>query len=263
MPLSLPPPDKRQLARSPLALVVCQVKFEARPAVVDARLAVAFHDSLGGHNGRYDKLEPVAAQALSIQGGPMGIQSSTQSLPGWRIRSSDGGWTIVLMPDHVALETSRYTTWSGDFEPRLHSVLDATVRHIEPALEQRLGLRYVDRITEPPVETAAEWREYINPTFLGPALDELLGEGVRAAQQQIDLDLGQATTASIRHGFFADPTREGKPTYLLDVDVYRESGLLFDPVGIKATLKQLHERSSQIFQRVITPTMLQYLDSAQ
>ena len=165
------------------------------------------------------------------------------------------------MPDHVVLETSRYTTWSGDFEHRLGNLLDATAQHISPVLEQRVGLRYVDRITEPLVKEVSGWRDYISPAFLGPVLDEPIGDAVRAAQQQIDLDLGDSVTASIRHGFFADPTRDGALTYLLDVDVYREIGQPFDVAGIKAALEIFHERSLQIFQRVVTPRMLDLLDT--
>ncbi|MGH2411610.1 MAG: TIGR04255 family protein, partial [Chloroflexota bacterium] len=111
MPLSLPPPDKRQLARSPLALVVCQIKFEELIAATDTRVAVAFHDALGGRTGPYQKLEPAINQTINVIGGPGGVQSSAQPRQGWRLRSTDGSWTVVLMPDNVILETSRYVTW--------------------------------------------------------------------------------------------------------------------------------------------------------
>jgi uncharacterized protein (TIGR04255 family) len=163
------------------------------------------------------------------------------------------------MPDNVTLETSAYTTWSDEFEPRLNRVLDATAQHVAPIIEQRLGLRYVDRMTEPTVTVTSEWRDYISPNFLGPVLDEYIGVAVRATQQQIDLDLGDSMTASIRHGLFAEPNRDGALTYLLDVDVYRETGQQFDVAGIKAALGIFHERSLQIFQRVVTPKMIDFL----
>ncbi len=262
MPLALPAPDKRQLARAPLALVVCQIKFEELLEVADSRKALAFHESLGGRNGLYPRLERLKNQTVNIQGGPMGLQQSVmQPQLGWRFLAAEGDWTVALMPDHVVLETSRYTTWSGDFEHRLGNLLDATAQHISPVLEQRVGLRYVDRITEPLVKEASGWRDYISPAFLGPVLDAPIGDAVRAAQQQIDLDLGDGITSSIRHGFFADPTRDGALTYLLDVDVYREIGQPFDVAGIKAALRTYHERSLQIFQRVVTPRMLDLLDT--
>ncbi len=261
MPFPLPAPDKRRLTRSPLALVVCQVKFEELIAPSDARTAVAFHDALGGRSGPYPKLEQAISQTINVVGGPGGVQSSAQPRQGWRLRSAEGHWTVVLMPDHVVLETSRYTTWSDDFEPRLNNLLRATALHIEPALEQRLGLRYVDRITEPAVQAPGEWREYINLTFLGAILDDQIEGSIRAAQQQIDVDLGDGIAAGVRHGFFADPSRDGSPTYLLDVDVYRETGQAFDVAGIMATLNIFHERNLQVFQRVMTPKMLDYLRS--
>ena len=262
MSLSLPAPDKRQLARSPLALVVCQVQFEELAAATDARLAVRFSQALGGRTGPYPRLEPVSIQTINVVGGPAGMQSTAQPRQGWRLQSSDGYWTVVLMPDHVALETSRYTTWSDDFQKRIADVLDATGRLIEPAIEQRLGLRYVNRVTEPAVKAPAEWRDYVASSFLGPVLDETLGGAVQAAQQQLDLSLDDSVSCNVRHGFFSDPARRGAPTYLIDIDVYRATGQPFDLPGIKQTLATFNERVLQVFQVVVTPQLVEFLRTA-
>jgi uncharacterized protein (TIGR04255 family) len=262
MPLSLPPPDERRLARSPLALVVCQVSFEELAAATDARLALSFHEELGGRSGLYPKLEPVKLQMVNVQGGPGGFQSAAQTRQGWRFQSTDGFWTVTLMPDHVALETSRYTTWSDDFQIRLANVIDAAAHLVEPAIEQRLGLRYVNRITEPVVKAAAEWRDYVASSFLGPVLDETLGEAVQAAQQQVDLSLDASVSCSVRHGFFNDPSRDGAPTYLIDIDVFRATGQPFDLAEIKETLVTFNTRVLQIFQAVVTPKLLDLLRAA-
>ncbi len=67
------------------------------------------------------------------------------------------------MPDHVSLETTSYTTWGDDFQPRLTALIEATATCVEPAIEQRLGLRYVDRIRELELTSIGAWRDYIAP----------------------------------------------------------------------------------------------------
>jgi hypothetical protein len=41
-----------------------------------------------------------------------------------------------LDADHVALETTAYSTWEEDFEPRLRAAVAATAEHVQPALER-------------------------------------------------------------------------------------------------------------------------------
>lgn len=256
MSLNLPEPDRSPLARSPLALVVCQVRFDEVLAVSDTRTLRAMHEALGGRHGQYPKAEKLIGQAMSIQfsAGAASAEARPQET-GWRLSSPDGRWAITLMPTYVALETSAYTSWGDDFRPRLQRLIEATAEHIAPELEQRLGLRYVNRITEPRVTTPQEWRGYIADEFLGVLLHEHLGPAARAAQQQIDLDLDQGILCGLRHGFFVDPARDRALTYVLDFDVYREGALPFDPSDIMTTVDAFNTLVLQLFQQAITPQM--------
>ena len=55
MALDLPEPDDAQLPRSPLELVVFQVRFENRLRVSEGAVALAFHGALG--DGEYPNIE--------------------------------------------------------------------------------------------------------------------------------------------------------------------------------------------------------------
>ncbi len=174
MRLELPAPDTTRLEKSPLQLVVCQVRFEDIPSVTDPRLALAIHGRLGGREGPYPILEQLKGEQLEVTLGIGGSPIATQTSPlnGWRLFSQGRDWIVSLLPGSVSLETTAYTIWDGDFNSRLASLLDAVSEELRPALEQRLGLRYVDLLTEPEVTSPVGWQGWVETKFLGPILHE-------------------------------------------------------------------------------------------
>lgn len=260
MPLNLPVPDKRQLKRSPLVLVVAQIRHEEIIDLGTGRAMLEIHKALGGSSGRYPRSEQATEQATNIQVAPGVLPRATQTQrKGWRLRSSDGAWTISLMPEFFSLETTAYATWIDDFRPRFTELVDAVDHSIDPATQQRIGLRFVDRIIDPVVSAPQGWEGYIAPEFLGPLLHPHLGPAALATQQQIDLDAGNDVRSSIRHGYFTDPTRENALTYLLDFDVYREEIRAFDKDDIMSSLDAFNLLSLQLFQQAVTSRLLDEL----
>src|SRR5262249_2646702 len=143
---------------------------------------------------------------------------SETNLFGWRFTSSDGRWVVSIAPDHFALETSAYLNWP-DFAARFGELVDAVTTHVAPALELRIGLRYIDRIRELELPTLTAWAPYLRPEMLGLALHPQLGEAVRAAQQQVVLAITEDVVCGIRHGPVAN-AEEGRVDYVLDFDVF-------------------------------------------
>lgn len=260
MPLTLPSPRRERLSRSPLILAVCQVRYEQIPTVSEAQTMLDMHADLGGRKGDFPIAEPLEAGTVNVQIGAGSVQQAAPvALKGWRLRTDDGRWVITLMPDHVSLETTRYTTWEGGFRPRLFTLLDAVGEHIRPAIEVRTGLRYVNRIVEPSVESPRDFRGYIADELLGPVLHSGFGGVVVATQQQIDLDFGQGIRCGMRSGFFLDADRDNRPTYLLDFDVYRQGAQAFEREDIKGSVDHFNEVALQLFQQSVTERMLAYL----
>ncbi len=255
MSLDLPEPDRRPLSRSPLQLVVCQVRYEPVPRASEARVALAVHELLGGREGPFAKMEPL--QSLNITMGPQVMPTATPN--GWRLTSTSGDWTAQLLGDQSSLETTAYETWEGMFRKRLFGLVDALTEQLQPETLNRVGLRYVDRITEPVVNGPAEWSQYIAPEILGPVLHEHLGPGVTAAQQQVDLDAGDEKRATLRHGFFRDQLQGGKLTYVLDFDTYREGIAAWNADEIKGLADELNELALRLFQQTVSAEMLEYM----
>ena len=258
MAISLPAPDRRPLARSPLELVVCQLRFETNLAVSDGHVALSFHETLGGRSGRYPKIGQMTSQELNLAVGAGIPVGHARSLAGWRFAAEDDRWLVSLMPDYVSLETSAYTTWEDDFQPRLDAIIDALAEVLKPALEQRLGLRYVDRIVEPAVGSAAEWGPYIAPELLGLIRHEALGAAVTASRQTLLLQLDEEVKCGLTHGFAPDPSKGGELSYLLDFDIHRDQARAFDATHTKEAAVQFNTFALQLFQMAVTPTFLEY-----
>jgi uncharacterized protein (TIGR04255 family) len=264
MPLSLPEPDRTHLRRSPLEVVVAQVRYENRLVASDSAVARAFHESLGGTGGVYPFIDGASAAVMFnvVVAGPGAsppVPNTETQLTGWRLHDAENRWAVTLMPDHFALETTQYTTWE-EFAPRLAAVIDAIGEHIAPAFEQRLGLRYIDRIGDPVVDEIAGWRPYIRPEVLGILCHPELGDAVLGAQQQVLFDLQDGVAATLRHGPIRDPAAAGVQ-YLLDYDVFRQGGRPFAPNAIRDTFDGFNTAALQLFQATVMPELLGYLGS--
>ncbi len=256
--LDLPEPDTSRLARSPLELVVCQIRHERRLVVGEGATALAVHDALGGASGPYPSIDEVAGAEVNVfvgMGAPNVRETKTS---GWRLASGDGAWVVTLMPDNFSLETSAYTSWADDFAPRLGALIDAVAAHVQPTFEQRIGLRYVDRINELGLPELGAWRPYLRPEVLGLVLHPQLGPGVRTYQQQLVIELAEGAIAGLRHGPVVEPTREAVD-YQLDYDIFRQGGRLFDGAAIKTAAAQFNIYALQLFQATVSDELLEQL----
>lgn len=254
--LELPAPDTRRLERSPLELVVCQIRHERNAAVADAKRAFSVRDGLGD---RYPSDEEATGLALNITGGPAGVATSTDQQQGWNFKSADGSWTVVLMPDFFALETRAYTDWD-DFSARLDELVRQVEEVLKPDVERRVGLRFIDRITDPKVTSPTGWRGWINEALLGPILHGAFGHSIKSIQQVVQLDGGDDMEVLLRHGCLIEgPPSDQAWNYLLDHDCSRSRGRTFSSESIKETAERLHALALSVFQASITPELYAYL----
>lgn len=263
MPLTLPRPDFGYLPKSPLELVVCQVRHDDRP--IDADAALAIQEALGGSDGFFERVEQVELRVASMTVGPgIAAPGPTESFQGWHLKSADGAWTAALLPGHFSLETTQYTRWA-DFDGRLVDLTRAIAATVPPVMEQRVGLRYVDRLRGLDVREPAQWSKWIEPSILGPVLHPVIGAGVESTRQQIDLDLGDGHACVLRHGTVrdADAPADVEVSYLLDFDVYRSQSRRFVPEHIAEATTTFHEKADALFRQVITDDLVRYLGSDQ
>jgi uncharacterized protein (TIGR04255 family) len=250
-PLALPEPSTVTLSRAPLQLVVCQVRHDRNLAVADGGRVLAIREQLN----LYPRMEETAQQEIGLVVGPTGAQplGGGEQQRGWRLLSDDGVWTVALLPDFFALECTGYTSWT-EFRDRMGALADAVLNHLQPSVELRLGLRYVDRISLPEVKDPQGWSGYINDHFLGPTLDEQLGPAMSAVQQIIQMQGPDGIQVLLRHGTQAD-TSSGQWPYVLDTDCFRGDGRRLGVDSLTQGADALHTTALQVFQAVITPQL--------
>lgn len=257
MPLSLPDPRTDRLARSPLQLVVCQVRYARAPRATRLGPARALQTALGGESAW--QLSQIESRVLTVAAAEPTARPSTslEAETGWRLASVPPSWSVTLMPDNVALETTRYESWR-DFSDRLRPLLASVKKEVRPEAVGRIGLRYIDRIQDPAVDKPGQWIRWIEPAALGIICHASLGDAITGCQQQVDLLVDPTLKATVRHGLVRDE-ESGRFHYVMDFDTYRDGVREFNVVEIHADLDRLHRLSIQLFQAMITDDLYSYL----
>lgn len=252
--------DRSLLSQSPLTSVICQVRFNPTPAAGDARKVQELREKLGGE-AAFPALEPITEAAINISISPTAPPvSQQQNSTGWRMTSEDGKRVVVLLPSAVALESFDYPGWDG-FAQDLEALLVAISESVEPVFEQRLGLRYINQLTSPNVQTPEGWRDYIDPTFLGLGVHDEIASMVRFSRQQVVLQLDEDTRGTLHQGYAPDDERENALTYVLDFDIAREGTRPFDSAGIREAVDRFNAYALRLFQLATTGTLRAHLGS--
>jgi uncharacterized protein (TIGR04255 family) len=255
MPLTLPDVDHRPLAKSPLAVTVFQVRFEQNLSVGDGATGLRIHQQLGGREGLYPRVESQQSVTAQMQISPLGISPITASgVParGLRMRDDAGTWVLSVMPDFASLETTAYTTWTNDFRERLIAILNAINEHVSPRVEERVGLRYVNRVIEPDVTIPSDFQGLIAPSLLGAVADPLWSQAVTSSQQQLEMDITDDIKCLLRHGTLPRSTGFGLEAYLLDFDLFRQQPREFNVENIVQAADDLNNTATALFQGALT-----------
>jgi uncharacterized protein (TIGR04255 family) len=236
--LKLPEVEDKPLNNAPLTLVVAQVRHE--------RLLEA--GDLSEHR----------QQVMTLVAGPgAGAAESSEGPSGWQLVTPDATCTTVIQQEYFSIETSAYTKWS-DFRTQLEALAGAIVAELNPKIEQRIGLRYIDSIAHPSVRTAADWAGLIDPALLGAVGNGPLAKSVRAAQQILELEGSGGIRVNLRHGSQVAASG-GKPVYLLDLDCYLQAGRRFNAEVLLNTYDELHTLALKLFHSCLTPDLLKEL----
>jgi uncharacterized protein (TIGR04255 family) len=254
--VALGDPRTDRLKRSPLSLVVCQVRHERTEGAGNPDTALAVHQAI---KDDMPILEEQTSQELTVAGGLSGLQASTMPTSrGWKMRADDQAWTSVLNSDSFSLETTKYQDWS-DFAPRFASLTQSVAEHVAPVLEARVGLRFIDRISHPDVHQAPDWRGWLNPALLGPIEDPDLGAAVIGTQNVLQLEFEHDQKVGLRFGSAVEEGSTGGAIFLLDTDCYVQRAVRFDVDGLLGVVESLHVLALQIFQWAIDERLYSYL----
>ncbi len=162
------------------------------------------------------------------------------------------GLVVTLSQASLSLETTKFEDWPR-FRQSISAALAGFVAALaEPPGEQRLGLRYVDRIVRPDVSRITDWTDWLQPWLLSAATHPEIGESISAMAQQIDYDAGDDVRVTLRQRAFADPERRGQQTVILDFDAFRDGYRMFGSEDLIAATDLLNDVSHRLFRAAIT-----------
>jgi uncharacterized protein (TIGR04255 family) len=245
------------LPRSPLVFVVAQVRFERVASIGSEDFIAGFQEAIRG-------VYPVMRreQQAGVLVGPDGQVTTAESGHLWRFDERPEGWQVTLGPDFLALSASRYTR-RHDFLDRLTDVLGAAQRELRVRFCERLGVRYVDRVTDP--SALARLRELVRPEVLGTVVTDPGVEGVELVHGFADTTY-QLPDHVEMHGRWGllppkatfDPAIAPSDTasWVLDLDAYTREPTGFDPTALGARAESACERIYRFFRWAVQDEFL-------
>jgi uncharacterized protein (TIGR04255 family) len=262
-PLAGLPADRTLLVKPPIELAVVEIRFATDATDVDSTVALAMRAALASVGQDFPRLERTQENRVEIQLDPVaGPQTRVaQFARGWQLHAVDGSSIVTIVAGAVVLQTNRYERWSVTLRPAVLAMLKVVDSHLAPTLVARIGLRYVDRFVDT-TATAATWTGRINPDLLGVVSHPVFGSHVRSAQQQVEINLGPAHGAMLRHGPFADPAVGGAVSYLVDIDVFDAESTAFEPEALTVRAETLNRTAATLFQATLTREYLLELQGA-
>jgi uncharacterized protein (TIGR04255 family) len=244
------------LERAPLVKVLVQLRFPTIAKIDSIDAVAAFQEQL---EARYPILRPEHQVPLVPVGAVMPPVQVFGTI--WRMSNTDSTWVVVLARDFVAMETTAYAS-RADFVERWAEVLRALpAANLAPAVYDRLGIRYIDRLAEE--EMVNDLAVLVRPELLGitnVALPSGSSMVANVTQTQFQID-GLEMKASwgiipartvILPGIDAVDTR----SWILDVDVYREQQVTFDTTSIVDLTATAAGRAYEFFRWSVTPEFL-------
>jgi uncharacterized protein (TIGR04255 family) len=219
--LDLTPAPEVRLERAPLAKVISQVEFSRTPNLV----ADAFEEQLAARLGEFPVRRQGRSGAVNINIGPdgahmpFGPQDSTLRL----LETVDGTWRITLTETSVAVETTAYES-RKDFCDRASAVLQAIAEVSAPPVVDRVGIRYVDRLTGDALGSLEDYvvapiRSLAGQLHDGLAIEHSVTDTLIRVS---DLERLHARSGLLPPNGAFDPSVQpvNETSWLLDIDVY-------------------------------------------
>lgn len=251
MRIDLPAADHRPLSDPPLRLVACELHFGGATHPEDGALARRWYEDLGGREGFFPKLGAVRETRFEVRTDEEDPRIHSEDQHGWRFQSDEEETQLTLMPGVMALATTKFTKWA-DFAPHMSKAVSLLARDLEPTVEVRVGLRFVNEFP------GAELHNVLSPSAQGLFAHEVLGTGISSSEMKWKVLLTDGFESSVR---VARPGNQDGAALVLDIDTYREASAPFDEPAIQDAIGTLNGRGVSIFQQVISSDYLSALHS--
>lgn len=252
-----PPVDEVALSRAPLVFVVAQARFERIASISKEDFIAGFQESI---RATYPVMQ--RAQQAGVLLGPDGQVVTAEGGVVWQFGERPERWQVALAPDFVALSTARYTR-RRDFLDRFSLLLSAAQAQLGVHFCDRLGVRYVDRVTD--AASLDRLHELLKAEVLGAASVDPGEADVERRHEFVDCTyvLPEQAELHARWGVLPpsvtfDPAIEAvdSRSWVLDLDAYTTAQLTFDPRDLAERADRLSQRIYRFFRWAVTDDFL-------
>jgi uncharacterized protein (TIGR04255 family) len=241
MPPTFPKAERIELQNPPLDLVVCQLRFPIALGLVNNQPPEAFHRAI--HSSYPVARRGHQAETLIELSTEQHIRASRSNF--WLFEDKDAHWTVSLGADFLSLETRQYRQFD-EFVGRFLDLTKLTEENYGIELRDRLGLRYIDRVSRARQPFLPEnWVAAINPHIL--PLRHFRGiDEPQMNHLEARFSFGPKRMLTLHTGFF-DLGFPGitENELILDFDCYTEQRSSLD--GIRDDLFQFKETTYNAF----------------
>jgi uncharacterized protein (TIGR04255 family) len=254
-PFRDPSPAEVPLENAPLVRVIAQLRFPLVAAIEQREFMAPFQEAI---RAKYPVLRQEQSQQLLFG---TNIAAPVRSVStAWRFNSEDNHWRVSLTPDFVALETTKYTS-RNDFLGRFETIVEALAVRIDPKLVDRLGIRYIDRISG---DALADIARLVRPEVRG-LIGTPAGTSITHAVTETVFANGDAQVL-VRWGRLppnvtVDPSAiepSNVPSWILDLDMFSSEPTPFSLERVMADARRYTERLYTFFRWAVTDEFLRH-----
>lgn len=251
-PFVAPLPAEVPLTDAPLVRVIAQVRFPEILSVERRDFVAPFQDAI---RSIYPVLRQEQMQGVLF--GPDGVAAAKQQTA-WRFSDVEGNWRVSLTPEFLALETTKYLS-RADFFGRLKLLVETLEERINPGQVDRLGVRYIDRITGDGVDDIAKLVRTEVRGIAGTAAATHVGHTLTETMfVQGDSSL-VARWGCLPPGVSVDPSAiepSQEKSWILDLDMFSTAPVPFVAERILAEAQRYAERIYTVFRWAVTDEFL-------
>jgi uncharacterized protein (TIGR04255 family) len=253
---SLRPVDEVRLYRAPLAKVLMQVQYSRTPQLVTDAAEALMADALGRYPVRRRQITAGVVPDVMVNGQQLQLPGGIT--PGVALAFSDpkSAWQVTVTETAVALETSEYST-REDFCSRAAEIFAAIASVVLPPVVDRVGIRYIDRLTG---DAVAKVPEYVLPQISGLVGSVASPLSLHHSFTQSQIEIGDGERMLVRSGLLPpggafDPALPAAAveSWVLDMDVFTwQAGFAFEPDELTQRLRRYAETVYAFFRFATT-----------
>lgn len=251
-PFVAPLPVEVPLKDAPLVRVIVQLRFPEILSVEQRDFVAPFQEAI---RSTYSVLRQEHTQGILLGSG--GVAPAKPQVA-WRFSDTGGHWRVSLTPEFLALETTKYVSRS-DFFGRLKSLAEALDEHMKPGQLDRLGVRYIDRITGEAVDDIAR---LVRPEVRGITGTIAAAHAVHALSESM-FELTDARVLArwgcLPPGATVDPAAiepAKEKSWILDLDMFSATPMPFVVDRVVAEAQRYAERIYTVFRWAVTDNFL-------